>query len=231
MSLLISIPTLWRPDRVIETARSAREHTPDARILISVSPEDDATQKALVAELGFGVTIVSWPHTEGADWAKKHNLAFREMTEDWILLAGDDLRFHPGWFEECLDAADRHPGGACVVGTNDMGNARVVAGHHSTHPLVHRNYILCGGVVDNPALLLPECYGHWFVDDEFVRTAMVRRAYAHAHGALVEHLHPNWGKAQNDETYEYGLRSVGRDRQLFERRRTLWDPRHTQGRR
>jgi hypothetical protein len=229
VSVLISIPTLYRPERVIETARSARENTPGASILISVSPGDQATIDALADLDEFAFDIVGWPHTRGADWARKHNAAYAEMDEEWILLAGDDLHFHEGWFEACLAAASRHPGGACVVGTNDMGNSRVLAGHHSTHPLVHRDYISCGGVPDDPEKLLPECYGHWFVDDEFVRTAMARRTYAHAHGALVEHMHPNWGKADDDETYRIGQESIPRDHALFQRRVSLWDPHRSQG--
>lgn len=227
-SVLISIPTLYRPGRVIETAMSAREHTPDARVLISVSPEDTDTIAALEAAQEFDYRVVDWQHTVGADWARKQNQAFAEMTEEWILLAGDDLRFHPGWFDQCMTTFERT--NACVIGTNDMGNARVMAGHHSTHPLVNRDYIRCGGVVDNPTKLLPECYGHWFVDDEFVRTAMARRSYAHSFEALVEHMHPNWGKARDDETYRIGQASIAADSQLFQRRRVLWDPRGTQGR-
>lgn len=225
-TLLISIPTLFRPERVIETARSAVEATPDARILISVSPDDPDTAKACAAN-GFDFVVVPWSHTEGADWARKHNRAYAKMSEDWILLAGDDLHFHDGWFDEALAVYAKT--NACVIGTNDMGNPRVTAGNHSTHPLVHRDYIACGGVADDPTKLLPECYGHWFVDDEFVRTAMARRTFAPAHAALVEHMHPNWGKGEDDETYRIGQASVAADHAIFNRRISLWDPRRTQG--
>ena len=223
-SVLVSIPTLFRPERVIQTALTALETTPDVRVHISVSPDDRETAEALALDGRFDFDVVPWSYTEGADWARKHNRVYTGMEEDWILLAGDDLRFHPDWFHHCLTQAHR-VGGACVVGTNDLGNSRVLAGHHSTHPLVHRDYIECGGVMDDPTRLLPECYGHWFVDDEFVHTAQARDTYTHAHAAIVEHLHPNWGKADDDETYRIGQASIVQDGALFQTRQHLWSPR------
>jgi hypothetical protein len=139
-----------------------------------------------------------------------------------MLLGSDDILFHPGWFDACLAVAARIPGGACVVGTNDLCNPRVKSGHHSTHPLVNRDYIACGGVIDDPTRVLPEVYGHWFVDDEFVQTAQFRGTYVHAHDALVEHFHPAFGKAENDATYDLSKETVAADRALFNRRRSLW---------
>lgn len=190
------------------------------------SPGDDATIAACQAT-GEEVVVVPWGggnEGEGckADWARKHNLVYSEMSEEWLLLGSDDIVFHPGWFDACLEAAA--PTSACVVGTNDLGNPRVKAGRHSTHPLVNRGYLACGGVIDDPTRILPEVYGHWFVDDEFVQTAQMRGCYVHAHGALVEHLHPIWGKAKNDRTYELGQETVRADRALFNQRRHLWAP-------
>jgi hypothetical protein len=160
-SLLISIPTLGRPERCVETARSARATAPHARILFSCSPGDDETIEAC-RSTGEEVVVVPWEQPCRADWARKHNRAYDLMSEDWILLAASDLLFHDGWFEACLRAASRHPFGACVVGTNDLGNRRVLSGVHSTHPLVHRDYLACGGVIDDPTRILPEVYGHWY---------------------------------------------------------------------
>lgn len=231
-SVLVSIPTLGRPqnvERLVASCRASLDGHYTYRIRYACSPGDTATIEAAEAA-GVDVAVVAWPQPAKADWARKHNEAFLTMSEDWMLLGGDDIVFHDGWFHHCLNAAARHSGvGACVVGTNDLGNDRVLKGHHSTHPLVHRGYLDCGGVVDDATRLLPECYGHWFVDDEFVKTAMARRTYAHAFEALVEHMHPNWGKAQDDATYRQGQASLYEDRRLFERRKSMWDPRHTQG--
>jgi hypothetical protein len=231
-SLLVSIATLGRPERAAGVAKSARASVDpdlhDLRIVFMCSPGDDETIAAC-RETGEEVVVVEWgggKKGEGAkaDWARKHNLAYSTMTEEWILLGSDDLVFHAGWFDACLVAAGRLRGGACVVGTNDLGNRRVQNGTHSTHPLVHRDYIKCGGVIDDPTRLLPEVYGHWFVDDEFVQTAQSRGTYSHAFDALVEHLHPAWGKAENDDTYDLGQETVQADRALYEKRSVLWLP-------
>jgi hypothetical protein len=222
-SLLVGIPTLGRPGRAAAVAESARASVTghDLRILFLCNTGDNETIAACRAT-GEDVEVVPWRPGK-ADWARKLNLAYDRMGEEWLLLGADDLRFHDGWFDKCLAAAARSD--ACVVGTNDLGNARVVAGHHSTHPLVHRDYIGCGGVIDDPSRLLPEVYGHWFVDDEFVRTAQARGTYAHAFEAIVEHLHPNWGKSEDDATYRRGQATIARDQALFESRRGLWESR------
>lgn len=230
-SVVVSIATLGRPERPGRVAESARSSIdPDVhelRVVFMCSPGDDAAIAACRAT-GEDVVEVAWGggrEGEGGkgDWARKHNLVYSTMIEEWMLLGSDDLVFHPGWFDACLAAAELIPGGACVVGTNDLGNARVKAGRHSTHPLVNRGYLRCGGVIDDPAKLLPEVYGHWFVDTEFVETAQRRGTYVHAHDAVVEHLHPAWGKAENDRTYDIGQETVVADRALFNQRRRLWN--------
>lgn len=228
-SLVIGIPTLNRPHRIATVSASAHESVSldhEMRVCWLVSPGDDDAVDAIL-ETEDEMIVVGW-QPEYADWAKKLNLLYRTMSEEWLLLGADDLQFHAGWFDNCLKAQKPRGAGApaCVIGTNDLGNSRVLAGYHSTHPLVHRDYIHCGGVVDDPSLLLPEVYGHWFVDDEFVQTAQARRTYAHAHDAIVEHMHPEWGKSERDETYDFGYRSIPADRQIFEHRKRLWRGRH-----
>ena len=39
--------------------------------------------------------------------------------------------------------------------------------------------------------------------------------WAPALGSIVEHLHPLWGKAENDDTYRLGQRSARNDRKVF----------------
>jgi hypothetical protein len=82
-------------------------------------------------------------------------------------------------------------------------------GRHATHSLVHADYRECG-TLDEPWKLLHEGYWHNFVDDELVGTAMLRGTFAMAGDAHVEHLHPNWRKAADDETYRRGMASFHR---------------------
>jgi hypothetical protein len=109
-----------------------------------------------------------------------------------------------------------------VVGTNDLGNARVMAGEHSTHSLVRRSYIDEQGTIDEQGKVLCEAYWHEYVDDEFVKTSMARHAWAFAEDSHVEHLHPGWGKAPMDALYEMQRMRMKHGRRVFWRREQMW---------
>jgi hypothetical protein len=61
-----------------------------------------------------------------------------------------------------------------------------------------------------------------FCDDELVGTARKRQAWAFAWHSIVEHLHPHWGKGEDDDTYARGQRTFHKDRRRFQRRQPLW---------
>lgn len=216
-SLAILVPVLDRPQRVGPLIESVNACTPDANLLFLCSPGDRAEIKA-VEKSGANHVVVPWPCGPG-DYSRKMNLGFRETTEEFVFLGADDLRFHPGWFEACLEA--HHRTSACVIGTNDGSNARVLAGQHSTHTLVHRDYGACG-TVDRADILLTEMYTHEFVDDEFIQTAIWRNTYVHARSARVEHLHPDWGLAEMDDTYRRGRSGRAQDQRTYMSRAPMW---------
>lgn len=109
--------------------------------------------------------------------------------------------------------------GAGVIGTNDLGNPRVLAGRHSTHPLVSRRYANEMGTLDGPGQVVAEVYDHQYCDDELVLTAQRRAEWAFAREAVVEHLHPFFGKAEMDATYDKAIAKTADDRATFMRRR------------
>jgi hypothetical protein len=218
-SVAVLIPVLARPHRAEPVARSVTESDRRAVPMFLCSPGDAAELEACRA-VAWTVEV-GWPVGRG-DYARKMNHGYhlaREHGFDWAFLGADDLVFHPGWLDACIREHERAD--ACVVGTNDMGNARVISGRHSTHTLVHRDYLDCG-TIDDDDLILHEGYWHNYVDDEFVQTAMARDTYAHAADAYVEHLHPNWKKAQDDATYRRGMEHFDDDRRLYEQRQRLW---------
>lgn len=224
MNVAILIPVLDRPQRVEALAVSLRasERTAKLRAVFICSPHDDKEIVA-VREHGLEPMIVPWDPMQG-DYARKVNYAFRRTDDEYVFLAADDLAFHPGWADAALATCERT--GACVAGTNDLGNPRVRAGQHATHFIVSREYGECG-TIDEPdsGKLLHEGYWHNFVDDEFRWTAISRETYAHSHEALVEHLHPHWKKAQWDETYTLGQAHFEVDRNYHQGRLRLWMPR------
>jgi hypothetical protein len=220
-TVAVLVPVLDRPHRVAPLAESI-DHaaTVPTRILFLCSP-DDQDEIDAVHDAGQVPLVVPWRPGQG-DYARKINHGYRYAVAagvEWSFLAADDLRFHPAW-----DAAAIETGrdlGVCVVGTNDRGNPKVIDGRHATHSLVHRDYLECG-TADEDGLILHEGYWHNWVDNEFVETARARGTFAPSANSVVEHLHPVWGKGEEDATYARGREHYHPDRRLFDQRRRLW---------
>lgn len=217
--IVVLVPMLGRAHRVAPllaslTAATTVEH----RALFIVSPADHDVHRAVA---DAGANMLPAPTEPGpGDYARKINHGYRRTTEPFIFLGADDLHFHPGWDTAALEAmTDERIG---VVGTQDLGNTRVLAGEHATHSLVRRTYIDEHGTIDEPGKVLHEGYWHEYVDDELVGTAKHRHAWAFAADSIVEHLHPNWGKMPTDATYAAQRERMRRSRPLFLQRQQLW---------
>lgn len=222
--LVILTPMLGRAHRVAPVVESALRATPHARIMFVVSPEDEPVLAAIadvlrLGEPGVDALLTDWPGGTPGDYARKMNMGVARTSEALIFLGADDLDYHPGWFVEAVNLM--RPG-IGVVGTNDLGNPRVMSGAHSTHSLIRRGYIEQCGTIDTPGQLLHEGYVHEFCDDELVQTARFRRAYAHAHKAHVEHLHPHWGKGEMDASYAAQTARMDASRAHFQARQRMW---------
>lgn len=215
LDLAILVPMLGRPHRVVPLLASIREATPDARVLFLVSPEDVQVRREVTR---LGCEQLSVPRRPTGDYARKINVGYRATSQPHLFTAADDLHFHPGWYEAAV--AQLAPG-IGVVGTNDLGSPRVMAGRHSTHSLVTREYADLG-TIDQPGAIYHEGYVHEFVDDELVGTARKRGAWAFAVDAHVEHLHPDWGKAPTDRMYANQRARMRASRATFNRRSHLW---------
>lgn len=218
-ALVVLVPVLGRPSNVGPLLASFQENTPDsARLLFVTSVGDTVEEEAIDAAGAERISIVSHGRHRG-DYARKINAGYEQTDEPLIFLGADDLRFHPGW----LEAAAAPLGGTVhVVGTNDLGNPRVLVGDHSTHSLVTRRYADRYGTIDKTHRILHEAYPHEFVDDEFIATAKSRDAFAFAEDSIVEHLHPHWGKAPTDPLYDAQRQRMVVGRRIYNSRRRLW---------
>lgn len=173
-------------------------HTANVPVLAIANPDDRATVRAW-GEAGAHV----WPcWAEPGTFAQKANTALPYVNTEWFLLVGDDVRFHSGWAERALEVADDD---VAVIGTNDLGTPAVQAGYHATHMLIRTSYARERGASwDGPGVVAHEGYWHWFVDNELVAVARQRGVWAHAAQAVIEHLHPYFGRADTDEVYALG---------------------------
>jgi hypothetical protein len=178
----------------------------------AIADDDDPETGAAWAAAGAQVVTGN-----AVTFAKKVNLGYAKTSEPWLFLVGDDVKFHAGWLDHAQHVAGELK--ADVVGTNDLGNPRVMAGEHATHLLVRRSYVdSVGASWDGPGVVCHEGYRHWFVDDELVTAAKQRGVWQMALGSIVEHNHPLWGKADDDEVYRLGQESAEADRKVFRSR-------------
>lgn len=214
--VLIVVPVLDRPHRVGPLLESIEAATPEPhRVLFACTAGMDAE---LAAVRDAGADYFAIPHQRG-DYARKINHAISaESDEPLIFCAADDLHFHEGWLPAATAKLTEEVG---VVGTNDLGNRRVMKGRHATHSLVTRDYAEQGLIDGRPGLLC-EMYWHEYVDDELVATAKHRNAWSFAADSIVEHLHPDWGKAPMDDSYAQQKERMRVGFRTYQRRSRLW---------
>jgi hypothetical protein len=171
---------------------------------------------------GLGCNKIVMPPAEVGDAAKKFNAGVRATIAPLLFTGACDLLFHGGWFEAAAKLIESHEDGAVVVGTNDLGSARVQSGDFATHVLVARSYIEKFGTIDTPGNFYHEGYLHELIDDEAVGTARSRGRFLMALDSHVEHMHPRWGKAPWDPMYAEMYERIAHDRVQYWTRRKMW---------
>ena len=200
-----------RPDKALAAIESVKSSSTRRDVEIVVVTDTQECNEALASLKGVRLvhlpvkvkSAIAW--NEGAQAAKGV----------WLVPAADDLFFHPGWWEVLsphLDAALWD-----VVGFNDLaGSDNPLA----THFAVSRRFAVdvLGGV------LVPPVYHHTYVDVEIGERAIALRRYVYLDGCHVEHLHPDWGKAEKDALYDENGLSLAQDRRTFVYRRSIGFP-------
>lgn len=217
-AVAVLVPVLGRPHRVAPFLEGLWDSVGGAPVVTPVfipDPDDWDTLEALEA------VGARWVASDDArTYATKINLGYWSTADPLLFMAADDVKFHPGWLSNATALLSAE---IQVVGTNDLGNPRVLEGNHSTHTLFTRDYVRReSGVIDRRNTVLHPGYPHEYCDDEFIQTAQMRKRFAMASDSIVEHLHPLWGKSKDDDTYRLGrLRSL-EGRRIYRRRRIMW---------
>ena len=147
-------------------------------------------------------------------WGHRINTMYLMSQEPYVFLGADDILFHEGWDEHVLKAMEVIDG---VVAVNDMRNPS------GTLALVSRRYINeQSGCVDTKGVVIYPGYRHNFSETELFETAKRRGKFAYCAPSIVEHVHPDAGKAEDDEVYQLGRARFEEDRALYESRCHLW---------
>lgn len=214
IDIAVVVPTRGRPQHAQRFMDSLNASTDRCRVYAVVQADGEADFSAWLAA---GANVLT--HADHR-FGPKVNHAYRCTGEPWLFIVGDDVKFHAGWADELIRAAELSS--AKVIGANDLCNPRVMRGEHACHMLISRQYIAeIGASWDGPGYAWPEAYTHMFGDDEVVTKAKQQSGvFAVARDAVVEHLHPVVGKAPMDDTYDVGAESMHADRTLFRSRMT-----------
>lgn len=225
----VIVPVLRRPQNAAPFMQSMRASTGLATVYAVAEPDDTDT---IAAWQAAGATVLRGDDEWVGDaeqpiattFAEKVNLGYRQTSEPWLFLVGDDVRFHPGWLDHAQAVANRGQF-VDVVGTNDLVNPRVTAGQHATHMLIRRSYIdEHGASWDGPKVVCHEGYRHWYVDNEIVAVAQQRQVWAMALASKVEHRHPLFGGAPDDDVYQLGQSHQKQDFALWRSRVATYAP-------
>lgn len=207
----VIVPVLKRPQNAAPFMTSLRASTGLATVYAIADDDDPETIQAW-RDAGAEVIVDNL-----RTYPRKVNLGYRKTTQPWLFVCGDDVKFHAGWLDHAQHVAKMLDGQ--VVGTNDLANPRVMAGEHATHFLLSRRYVdEVGASWDGPGVVCHEGYGHWWVDDELITAAKQRGVFQMALGSVVEHFHPVWGTAPDDEVYAKAQESAKADKALFDAR-------------
>jgi hypothetical protein len=129
----------------------------------------------------------------------------------FLVFGADDLNWHDGWLAIALDAMNGIRGRNGLVGFNDgitNGN------REATHFMMSRDFCIeyHGGVLAFPS------YYQYYTDVESWHRAKKADRYRWAFQAKVEHMHPQWDKAERDATYDLSSPKFGEDKTIFTRR-------------
>ena len=216
VDVTVVVPVMRRPQNAEPFMASLLATTNRAHVVAVADEDDNETWRAWLQVMPKGTGRVfrsAWP-APGGTFAQKVNLAYRvaPLTQ-WLFICGDDVRFHEGWLDAGLDVAEQF--NAKVIGVASQGASDA----WSPHLFINRRYVHDQGASwDGPGIVCHEGYRHNYVDVEVCTVAIQRHTFKMSWDSIVEHLHPVFGKAEDDPVYRLGQASVDADAAVWRER-------------
>jgi glycosyltransferase involved in cell wall biosynthesis len=184
----IVFPTRNRPDNVRRLYTSVMETSQTMPEIYVYIDDDDTITPPVCKELG--IRYMTGPRM------RKMASCFNELAQsavgDILMYIGDDFIFRTKhWDVSVLDAFSKFPDKILLAYPNDGGWGEQLA----TAGFLHRNWINAVGY------LFPIDFFQW-ADNwlQALADGVGRRVYLGS--VLIEHMHPTWGKAAMDATYQ-----------------------------
>jgi glycosyltransferase involved in cell wall biosynthesis len=187
----IIFPTRGRPANVKRLLHSLLE-TSTVMPEVIVYVDDDDTTIDEVKSLNE-IKVISGPRRmlSGA-YSECWNVCASSASGDILMIAGDDLVFRTVGWDRMVEDAFVESSDKLIFVHGDDG---FWGDRFGTHGFLHKNWIEIMGYFVPPYLYCD------FVDTWWncVADAYNRRVYL---PFVTEHMHPNFGKAQSDQTYK-----------------------------
>lgn len=111
--------------------------------------------------------------------------------EDMIFNMSDDIASIPGWDARLKDFVEGIPSPEYLVLPVDMDNGENV-------PVIQ---MMSAALYRRLGYLIPDCYDSMYADNDLLESCKLLNVVFACRGLGFEHLHPNYGKGQWDETY------------------------------
>jgi GT2 family glycosyltransferase len=203
----IVLATTGRPQMAEQSVLSLLDSTDHELDLVVAVDNDEETTDRLV-DIDYPRLTIDYSETYRGP-SKAWNDALRLSTGDPVVLAADDLVWHPGWADHALRTLSTLPDGWGLVGFND--------GHwdgdndFATHYMVSRRFIVeeLGGVI------AWEHYRHSFNDREINERAKRAGRFAWCKDAYVYHAHWLFGDRPQDGTDSRALQGHAESQNIF----------------
>ncbi len=159
---------------------------PEAIEFIIYCDDDDQTMENFIAP---NSTLVRGPKKSVSQMT---NECFYQSSGNIVMYAADDILFKTeSWDLIVKKGLSGKP--AYLVYGNDLGRPKQEI---ATHGFMTRDFASLNGY------LLPELFSADFCDTWLTSIARMAKCLKYIPELEIEHMHPNWGKSLNDQTYE-----------------------------
>lgn len=194
----IITPTRGRPARLREMISSVLTLASAASFECWIGiDDDDASDYAPVVDAAFAagadMYVMRMPRRSLSSWTNL--LAERCLSADhapaYLVSMGDDhLVRTRGWDKALIEAIDEQDGPGFAYGNDLFQGAGL-----PTAWMVHADAVRALGW-----MMLPACE-HMYVDNAIKTLGEAAGRLAYLPSVIIEHVHPNAGKAEHDESY------------------------------
>lgn len=188
----ILLPSRQRPEnvrRMVKSALKTAKNPDDIEIIVRLD-EDDPTAKELMNNPPKNAQLFTGPRVVLSEmW----NECYERSNGDILMHAGDDIVFRTdGWDVAVIQTFEQYPDHIVFVFGNDDSPHN---GNFGTHGFIHRKW------AETVGYFVPPYFSSDFNDTWLNDVAKAIGRHQHIQ-ILTEHMHPDFGKGELDQTHK-----------------------------